>query len=201
MIKQIVILISAVLTLTCCKHETARVPDNMETPKALEEKSGSLDVISKRGDGDLVETLYAELVEKTPVLKELEVRIDDVSKSEGDSTKSFDAFDSKNKSYYNSASGHAEQIKDSVLREKIKELVATSLGNYNSYTSRQKDILKSIESKKMTLSDLHIILKITKTLAVIEKFQKDNQPSINSLEGYLKQINGVIKNADSVLKK
>ena len=201
MIKQIVILISAVLTLTCCKHETARVPDKMETPKALEEKSGSLDVISKRGDGDLVETLYAELVEKTPVLKELEVRIDDVSKSEGDSTKSFDAFDSKNKSYYNSASGHAEQIKDSVLREKIKELVATSLGNYNSYTSRQKDILKSIESKKMTLSDLHIILKITKTLAVIEKFQKDNQPSINSLEGYLKQINGVIKNADSVLKK
>ena len=77
----------------------------------------------------------------------------------------------------------------------------SSLENYNSYTSRQKDILKSIESKKMILSDLHIILKITKTLAVIEKFQKDNQPPINSLEGYLKQINGVIKNADSVLKK
>ena len=34
MIKQIVILISAVLTLTCCNHETARVPDKIGNSKS-----------------------------------------------------------------------------------------------------------------------------------------------------------------------
>ena len=75
------------------------------------------------------------------------------------------------------------------------------MANYNSSTSRHNDLLKSIETKNMTLSDLHIILKIAWTLPVIEKFQRDNLPSTKSLDGYLKQLDGTIKYADTLSKK
>jgi len=189
------------LTLASCDNPTTRGREKQETPKALEDKSSSLDISIKRSDGDLVETLYTELVDKNPELKQLENKIEDLSKSEADSTKSFENYNLKNQAYYNSTSRHIEQIKDSLLRDKVKLLIANSLTNYNSSTSRHKDLLKSIETKNLTLSDLHTILKITKTLPVIEKFQKDNLPATKSLEEYLKQLDATIRYADTLSKK
>jgi hypothetical protein len=148
-----------------------------------------------------VETLYTELTDKTPELKQLENKIEDLSKSETDSAKSFDNYNLKNQSYYNSTNRYIEQIKDSLLRGKIKALIANSLKNYNSSTSQHNVLLKSIETKNLTLSDLHTILKITKTLPIIEKFQKENLPTTKSLDGYLRQLERAIKYADTLSNK
>jgi hypothetical protein len=198
---QIIISTIFIVILTCCDHPTVRETEKKDTPKALEDKSSSLEMVSKRGDGDIVATLYAGLVDKTPELKQLEDRIADISESEADSTKSFDNFDSKNLSYYNTVDRYIEQIRDSLLRDKVKALVASSLASYNLSISPNKDLLKSIEAKKLALGDLHTILKITRTLPVIEKFQKENLPSPAPLKGYLKQLNGTIQYADSISEK
>ena len=186
------------LTLVSCDNPRTRDREKQETPKALEDKSSSLDISIKRSDGDIVETLYTELTDKTPELKQLENKIEDLSKSETDSAKSFDNYNLKNQSYYNSTNRYIEQIKDSLLRGKIKALIANSLKNYNSSTSQHNVLLKSIETKNLTLSDLHTILKITKTLPIIEKFQKENLPTTKSLNGYLRQLERTIKYADTL---
>ena len=51
------------LTLTSCTDSQSHDNEQQETPKALEDKSSSYEIVSKRGDGDLVERLYNELAE------------------------------------------------------------------------------------------------------------------------------------------
>jgi len=134
-----------------------------------------------------VESLYSELADETPALKKLEEDIDAINSSKEDSLEQFQKFDSKNNSYYNSVQNHTGLILDSLLRERMKNLVQSSLSNYNSLTAPHNNILKSIASKETSISDLHVALKIIKTLPVIGKYQKDNLPTTKSLEGYSQQ--------------
>ncbi|HUR10165.1 MAG TPA: hypothetical protein VM012_02280, partial [Flavitalea sp.] len=93
------------------------------------------------------------------------------------------------------------EIKDSLLRDKMKVLIANNLSKYKSSTTRHNELLKIIESKNLTIYDLHNILKIVKTLPLIEKYQRDNLPNTKSLEGYIKRQEETIKLADTLTKK
>jgi hypothetical protein len=190
-----------VLTIASCNNNHTQDKPKQETPKALEDKSSSYEIISKRGYDDLVEKLYNELVSRDIDLKQLEDKIDDLNKIKGDTTDLFDKFNEKNQSYFSSADRHVLNIKDSLVRDKIKNLVATQLTKYNSRIAKHNELLKIIEEKQMTISDLHNVLKIVRTLPLIDKYQKDNLPNTNSLEGYIKQQEETIKLADTLSKK
>jgi hypothetical protein len=173
-----------IVVLSCNRHK--QQPQN-SIPKALEERKTSYSLISKRGNDDLVESLYRGLADETPALKKLEEDIDAINNSKEDSLEQFQKFNSKNNSYYNSAQNHTGFIQDSLLRERIKNLVQSGLSNYNSLTAAHNNILKSITSKETSLNDLHVALKIIKTLPVINKYQKENLPNTKALEGYSQQ--------------
>ena len=83
------------LTLASCDNPQTEDKPKHDTPKALQNKSYSLDIVSKRSSDDLVDRLYKELVDKTPELKQLEDKIDDLRKSKDDSTELFDNYDEK----------------------------------------------------------------------------------------------------------
>lgn len=199
--KQIITAVFILAVLASCNSSRKQENPEPETPKALEDKSTSYEIVSKRGYDDLVESLYNELTDKTPELKKLEDKIDDLHKSKNDSTELFDKYNQKNQSYFSSANSHLERITDSLLRDKMKLLIAGSLSKYNSLISRHTDLLKSIDAKNLTLSDLHIILKITKTIPLIEKYQKDKLPSAKPLEGFSKQLDEAINYTDTLIKK
>ena len=190
-----------VLTLASCNNNRTQDKPKQEIPKALEDKSSSYEIVSKRGYDDLVESLYNELVSKNIDLKQLEDKIDELNKGKGDTTDLFDKFNGKNQSYFSSADRHIAEIKDSLLRDKMKVLIVNNLTKYNSSIARHKELLKVIESKGLTISDLHNILKIVKTLPLIEKYQKDNLPNTKSIEGFIKRQDEVIKLADTLAKK
>jgi peptidoglycan hydrolase CwlO-like protein len=199
--KQIIIAAVVLAALTSCNGSRKQENPEQETPKALEDKNSSFTIASKRGPDDLVESLYNELADKTPELKKLEDKIDDLNKSKTDSTESFDKYNEKNQSYYSAANSHLERITDSLLRDKMKILVANSLAKYNSLISTHTDLLKSINTNSLTLSDLHTILKITRTVPLIEKYQKDKLPSAKSLEGFSKRLDEAINYTDTLIKK
>ena len=197
----ILILTFIFLTLFSCDNPQTQDKHLDKTPEALEDKNSSYQIISKRGYNDLIESLYKELADKTPELNELENQINNLTDSRDDSTKLFTVYDGKNKSYYQSAINHVEQINDTLLKDKIKLLIENSMTNYNKTVSKHNDLLKSIDSKNLSLNDLHLILKITKTLPLIDKYQKDALPSTNSLKGYSNQLDKTIKLADTLTKK
>jgi len=188
--RQLIFISIVLIALTSCNRHKKQPQQNV--PKALEEQKSTYSLISKRGNDDLVESLYGEVADQTPALKKLEEDLDAINNSKEDSLEGFQKYHSKNKSYYNSAQNHTGRIQDSLLRERIKNLVQASQSNYNSFTAPHDNLLKSIESKETSLSDLHIALKIIKTLPVINKYQKNNLPNTKSLEGYLQQQTNTI---------
>lgn len=197
------IFLSAILAVTFVSCENKRIQDlsKKEAPAALEEKSAAEEIMSMRGRGDLVDRLYEELVERDVVLKRLEVQIEELNDSKRDSIESFDKFDGKVKAYFSASERYVSEIKDSLLRNKVKLLLANNLKNYNSQMAKQNELIKVIAEREMTISDLHNALKIVKTLPLIEKYQKDNLPGIKPLEGFIKQQDQAISLADTLLKR
>ncbi|RYE90392.1 MAG: hypothetical protein EOO37_03075 [Cytophagaceae bacterium] len=189
------------LAFVSCNNAPAENKPKDTIPKALEDQSLSYEMISKRGADDLVESLYKELMEKKPALKELENKLDGLPRSEADSTEIFNSYISKNQAFYNSAHYHAAQIKDSLLRRKMESLVAISLASYDASIFPHKEILKAIETKKLTLNDLHTVLKITTTLPIIINYQKANLPRLKPLKGYYKKVDETTKHANSLIEK
>ena len=189
------------LAFTSCDSPHIQEKPQQETPKALEDKSISSDIVLKRGSGDLVESLYQELEDKSPELKDLENKIENLSKNEPDSTESFYKYNGKNKSYYASAENHVTQIGDSVLRGKMKKLIESSLTSYKAGISRHNDLLKSIGENDLTLADLHVVLKICRTLPLIQSYQRNNLPTTKSMEDFSRQLEQTIKYMDTLTKK
>lgn len=189
------------MTLASCNNNLTQDNQKQETPKALEDKSSSYEIVSKRGYDDLVESLYNELVSKNIDLKQLNDKIDNLNKSKGDTTELFDKFNSKNQSYFNSADRHISEINDSLLRDRMKVLIANDLTKYNSLIARHKELLKIVEARSLTISDLHNILKIVRTLPLIEEYQRKNLPNTKSIEGFIKRQDEVIKLTDTLAKK
>ncbi len=198
---QIVLSLFVLLIVSSCVNSTRPKLPEKEIPRALTEQRGSFDIVSKRGSDDLVESLYNELSDKTTALKDLELKIDNLRKSEIDSIGSFNEYNVKSNAFYNSANNHLERIKDAVLKEKIKELIESSLSKYNAGIQPYNDLLRSIDQKTVKLNDVHTVLKITQTLPIIEKYQRLNRPDIQSLKGYSKQLDEVIQIVDTLIKK
>lgn len=189
-----------VLALLSCNNSRTQDKPSKETPKALEDNSSSFELISKRGPSDLVESLYKELISKNPSLKDLEKQIQELNSSKADSTIVFDNYNEKNLSYFNSAANHISAIKDSVLRQKMKTLIDDHSRVYNASIASHLGFLSTIEANDVSLSDLHTVLKLVKTLPLIEKYQKDNLPDTKPLEGYINQQKKAINLADSLIK-
>ncbi|PQJ09203.1 hypothetical protein CJD36_020675 [Flavipsychrobacter stenotrophus] len=171
------------------------------TPKVLKNDEPSYTRFSKRSSSDLVDELYSEMVEKNPQLKKLEGNIQMLNEGRTDSAAAFNNYAEKNSTYYAAANSHAGQIIDSVLRKKVKDMIVSSVSDYNAITAKHDALLNIIDAKSTSLKDLHVALKIVKTLAVIHKYQTEDLPSIMPIEHYLQQQNEAIKQADMMLKK
>ena len=79
-------------------------------------------------------------------------------------------------------------------------LVDNSLTQYKTKIAIHNNLLSSINSKDITLDDLHFVLKLTKTLAVMEKYQSGNLPSAKPLEEISKAYDKVISKTDALTK-
>ena len=189
------------ITILSCDNLPKADKTKHETPKALEEESFSSESFVKRSNEDMIESIYNELVIKTPELKDLEKNIESLSGNKNDSNDLYKKFNDKNQEYFSSANRNVEKIYDSVLKQRIRLLIFSSLTKYNSKVSKHEDLLKSIDLKTITLSDLHTFLKISRTLPVIEKYQNENLPTTKPIENVSKHLDATIKRIDTLIDK
>lgn len=192
----------SVFLLFSCNNSKQENSGKNDIPKVLNNESSSIEIINKRGRNfDLVEELYNDQINKIAELQEIENRITQLKETQRDSTATFEKYDSKNQSYFHSADEYVEQISDSLLKKEMKAFINASLKQYNSNILKHSNLMKEMELKTMTLSDLHIVLKLTSTMPVIEKYQKENKPSTKPIEGYNKEIDKTINALKQTIKK
>ncbi len=188
------------ILLAACTNNTQQQNPPPEIPKALEEK-GSYLLITKRGGNNVLEDLYNELVEKTPELKNLENQIDHLNSSRIDFAEIFNNYNSKYTMYYSEANQAMGLVKDSAIKEKIKELIASSKKKYDAKVEEHTQLLDAIDAKFLSLNDLHTFLKIKRTMPIIEKYQSDHLPSIKPIDAYGQQVDATLKLIDSLVNK
>lgn len=201
MLKKLLTPVCFLFLFIACHQPTKKEIPQVQTPKALAPKTDSYEFVSKRGYDDLVDNLYAELVAKDVSLQELENNIKTIKASKNDSTSQFEEFDQKNQAYFTAANNHLAQIQDSSLKLKIKAMITANQNRYNSSIARYKDFLKTISAKQLTIEDLHEILKIVKTLPLIENYQQASLPNPASFEGYILQQEEIIKKTNTYINK
>jgi hypothetical protein len=196
--------IISILFFSCDNKQFVPESQPQETPKALQtdnESSGGSYISKKRYDNDLVEELYNELLEKNAALSSLEQGIEKLKDDKKDSAVLFNTFDSKNNSYYSSANMHIGAIKDSGVKERIRQIIDNSLSKYKTKIAAHNNLIAAINSKDITLDDLHIVLKLSQTLRMIEQYQTSDLPSTRPLENTIKVYDKIIIKTDSLSKK
>ena len=146
-----------------------------------------------KGRFNLVEKFYQELVDKSQELKNLESEIKELSNREALLIQNFNDYHADSKEYYADAIQFSNSISDTFLKNKMLKLVTKSTENYNlSIDPILKNITKS-KQNDIGIADYHSVLKIVKTISVIEKYQKDNLPSNSAFENHIKNQNNIIE--------
>ncbi|WP_456315677.1 hypothetical protein [Pseudomonas shirazensis] len=173
MLKKILIL--SILVLTACERNETKI----ENPKALQD-GVTIKIGRYRSNNDLSEELYQELVSKNIELKKLENELEDFNTR--DTLNIFYNHNGKSEDYYNSANSYANSIKDSILKNKIINLLNKSKEKYNKEATELNQLIKTIYQKERDISDYHSALKIVLTIPLIEKYQNENLPEKSPFE-------------------
>lgn len=189
--------------LFACNQRKPAVQQQPPVPKALEEKSSSdYELISKsRSYNNLIEDLYTEILETNATLQELEKEFKTIDNKAIDSLKKFNQYNDKNNSYYNAAKQYTAAIIDSVLKKQMEELVKKSEETYRKRISSHEQFIKKKEELANHLKNLHTTLMLAVTLPVMEKYQKENLPSIKPLNAINSQYATLIQKMDTIIKK
>lgn len=178
-----------------CTPKTENNP--AQTPEALQDDYSSL----KRSKGDLVDELYQELLKRDSVLKTLAENLNGFRSDSLEAIKPFYNYLDKSENYYAAVNRRAKGIKDSLLMKSMQSLIASHQKAYKSRTAELNSLLDTITHHNAQLNDNHDALKIAKTLPMIEKYQKENQPNKNELKKLIGQQEKMLKQMKDLLAK
>jgi hypothetical protein len=197
----IILLLAYPILFSSCRSEAKKQKERSAASKALQEERVSEYSLKKgRIAEDIIESLYNELKDKTPVLQELENRIDAIKEQKDDSVDLFEKFDYKNTNYYNTADRYIGSIHDSLLKQKMKMLIGKSLGEYNNRVLPHAQWISLLENKDISLNDLYTVLKLSKTISIMENYQKTNLPPAKSLQAVGNEYDRIIQQTDKLAK-
>ncbi len=197
---RITIFIMLTLTLLCsCGGDQPKSNDihEKESPKALQDDN--LEIRKYSRSGDLVEELYAELVDKFSELKKLEKDLNELSSKPNELTRPFHNYNNKSMNYYNSVDFTVNSINDSLLKKKVLTLIATSKSKHSARTAEMNAIIKRISQNIESLNEHYSVLKIVLTLPLIEKYQAENLPSKKELNDLIKEQQKLIQRIDRII--
>lgn len=170
----IVVLPSILMIVSCNGNKSENRDSEVQNPEALQDDI-KLKSISKRG-GNLIDDLYAELVEKTPELKKLETDLETFQDTPSKTQNVFHNYDRNSNQFYENATRYANEITDSLSKKRILALIQKSNEKYDSDSKEIKELVKQISNSQNSIQDNHTILKIALTIPLIEKYQKENLP-------------------------
>ena len=165
---------SILLIFSCNGNKRENKNSEVQNPEALQDGI-KLKSLTKRGR-NLIDELYAELVEKTPELKKLETELETFQETPLETQNIFYNYNGKSSQFYGNATVFANQITDSLSKKRILALIKKSNDKYDSQSKEIDELVKVISNSQNSIQDNHNILKIVLTIPLIEKFQIENLP-------------------------
>jgi hypothetical protein len=190
-------ILASIFIITGCGQKDTRKDDTPGDSKILQGKS--TEISYTRSKGNLAEQLFDELKSSSPQLKDLDDGIGSLSGRAEEQQDEFEKYENKPVSYYAAANNLAATISDSLLRNRIIELIASGKKNYEKNSAPIKNLLSQIAQNRLSLNDGYTAVKIVMTLPVIEKYQKDNLPEPDAYRLLLHDQERVLQELDSMV--
>lgn len=159
-----------------------------ETPKVLDDSKVDVSSFSKRYtdiSSDIIPDLYKEAVEKDVNLKKLNDKLNGINEMKADSLKRYSGYFQNNEKYWFSANSYISEISDSVLRNDLKEIFKKMESSYQSSISRHNTLMEKLEAKERILKNYEILMKLSITLPMIARYQKNELPNIKTLNNMI----------------
>lgn len=179
-------ILSILLVFSCNENKSENNNSEVQNPEALQDDI-KLKSLTKRGV-NLIDELYAELVEINPELKKLETELETFQETPSETQNIFFNYNGKSNQYYGNATGFANQISYSISKKRIIALIKKSNEKYDSQSKEINELVKEISNSQNSIQGNHNILKIVLTIPLIEKYQKENLPKKEKfLETIVKQ--------------
>lgn len=194
---KLTILIALFLSSCSGRQQHEQVPNPEE---AMESKTILSEGYDRRSKNYL-EKLYNEIIRTDTSLQNLENWLEEIVKSQGDSLQTFNNYQTKNNEYYRSAANYASDIKDSILKQHVKKMIADSDTFFKQQIKTHADLSTQIQRQNIYLSDLHFALMIYATLPLIQQYQQTNIPDISPMKSYLAEQKSISQKIEKVLEK
>lgn len=176
------------MALAACSPERTNEP---AAPKALQQPTvvGELKEYSGRsGSGDLVEALFDEALKGDPVLQQLYADIDARHRAHADSTEQWRHYEQKNQQYYADAARHSERITDTLARNPLNARINASQARYTASMSAARQLDSTYDRTRAVVADLSELVKVQRTLAMLERYQQEHRPQDATLRAELERI-------------
>lgn len=191
----------ALLSAMSCGNDTAKIKTKPETPAALTDNAiddfkGSFRYESR--EVGLVEKLYKELLNESKQLQKLEEDLEASTSNWGDLSDEFHNYYQKSNEYYTNAGYKVEQIQDSILRQKVLDVINQSEKNYGGKISKVTERLSTITKNRERIQDGHLVLKLLLTLPLIENYQDDHLPNVANYDKFIEEQEALIKRIDTI---
>jgi len=198
--KPLLFILTVLLFSTCSQQKNSKGNTSPSSQQSKENtKTADVDVsLSSSRTGDIIQTIYQQLVNRNDTLKNIEEEMDKIYTTMEDSTRAFNTYNNKNLSYYDAATDYISRISDTALRLKLQQLVRKSTEDYKSKTMASTSLIATTNTLDTMLKDVHTALKIYVTLPAIEQYQADNLPSAQPIKDAISKANSLVTKMKSV---
>jgi len=185
-------LLFCLLVIVFCSACNRKSPSNnnsakTEIPEPLQDDDGSIGLKKMSRDASLMQGIYADQVTKRPDLQKLENQLEHFNEGMPDSLAAFNKYAQTCNRYYDSANGALREMKDTVLRDRLRSILAESKHKYEQKTNRFSVLMKDIDSNQTAFTNYYTALKIAVSLPLIENYQDKNQPGTQPVEALSKE--------------
>jgi hypothetical protein len=194
--------LALLLALVACSgppQEQPAVPEALQQDGVIGDIKGSL---SGRSYGkDLVDALFEDVLKNDTALQHL---LDDLQRqyvAHGDSTAAYHRFEAQNRSYYESALEHTAALSDSVEREAQRALLRTSEERHRAAMSRARQLDDQYEAVRKRTMELVELIKLQRTLQLMEEYQRQERPHDAELQAELERIRALEQRLNEAVRK
>jgi hypothetical protein len=166
-----------IILMSCGNHRTENKAENKEgIAKALQDNKSVVSSLKQYRGSNIIDELFEEAMSNDSLLKNLNDQIEKHSQASNELFVSFDKYNGKSQNYYEVALSSSNSIKDSLIRQNLVKLINESQAKYKSKVLVFNSLTGQINKNLTSINDLYTVLKVFKTMPMIEEYQNKNIP-------------------------
>jgi hypothetical protein len=152
------------------------------------------------GYRDMVEELYDQAVKQNDNLESIEEDIEKFGKKKQEALEKYNAYNAYHNRYYQDALSNAAMISDPATKKKADDIIATSEARYKTKIAGWQTTIAALNTGERELRDLHALLKIMISEAIIDKSQNSGLPDSGKAKEATGDIQGIIQKIKAITK-